>query len=123
MKKFVKRAMLGYNILALSFLPLFLMAFLPETSLISNIAWHLNNWLSMVLVLLMIPLQHLMLPQIIALVLIGVYANELRLDSYSHSVKEDLPGFLWRSVWTFFSAVYMLLTYVAMSGSSGAPLP
>jgi len=123
MKKFLKWAMLVYNILALSFLPLFLMAFLPETSLISNIAWHLNNWLSMVLVALIIPFQHFMIPQIIALVLIGLYVNELRLDSWVRPIRKDLPAFLGLSLWTAFSAVYVLLTYLALSESAGAPLP
>ena len=122
MKKFLKWTMLVYNLMALSFLPLFLMAFLPEMSIISNIAWHVNNVLFMVLVLLIIPFQQYFIPQILALVLIGLYANELRLDSYSHSVKAELPAFLGRSLWTAFSAIYMLLTYLALAESSGAPL-
>lgn len=122
MKKFLKWAMLVYNLLSLSFLPLFLMAYLPEMSILSNIAWHLNNWLFMALVLLIVPLQHFMIPQILALVLIGLYANELRLDSYSHSIKAELPAFLGRSLWTAFSAIYMLLTYLALAESSGSPL-
>ena len=76
MKKFLKWTMLVYNLMALSFLPLFLMAFLPEMSIISNIAWHLNNWLFMALVLLIIPFQQYFIPQILALVLIGLYINE-----------------------------------------------
>ncbi len=122
MKKFIKWTMLVYNLLALSFLPLFLMAYLPEMSILSNIAWHLNNWLFMVLVLLIVPLQHFMIPQIIALVLIGLYVNEFRLDSYSHSIKAELPAAVGRCIWTAFSAVYMLLTYLAMSESAGVPL-
>ena len=122
MKKFIKWTMLVYNLLSLSFLPLFLMAYLPEMSILSNIAWHLNNWLFMALVLLIVPLQHFMIPQILALVLIGLYANELRLDSYSHSIKAELPAFLGRSLWTAFSAIYMLLTYLALAESSGSPL-
>lgn len=114
--------MLVYNLLALSFLPLFLMAFLPETSILWGIAWHLNNWLFMALVLLIIPFQQYFIPQILALVLIGLYINELRLDSYSHSIKAELPAFLGRSLWTAFSAIYMLLTYLALAESSGAPL-
>lgn len=122
MKKFIKWTMLVYNLLALSFLPLFLMAFLPETSILWGIAWHLNNWLFMALVLLFIPFQQYFIPQILALVLIGLYVNELRLDSYSHSVKAELPAFLGRSLWTAFSAIYMLLTYLALAESSGSPL-
>ena len=122
MKKFIKWTMLVYNLLALSFLPLFLTAFLPETSIISNIAWHVNNVLFMVLVLLIIPFQQYFIPQILALVLIGLYVNELRLDSYSHSIKAELPAAVGRCIWTAFSAVYMLLTYLAMSESAGVPL-
>lgn len=122
MKKVIKRAMLVYNLLALTFLPLFLMAYLPEMSILSNIAWHLNNWLFMVLVLLIVPLQRFMIPQIIALVLIGLYVNELRLDSWLRPIRKALPAFLGLSLWTAFSAVYMLLTYLAMSESAGLPL-
>ena len=122
MKKFIKWTMLVYNLLALSFLPLFLTAFLPETSILWDIARHLHNWLFMALVLLFIPFQQYFIPQILALVLIGLYINELRLDSYSHSVKAELPAFLGRSLWTAFSAIYMLLTYLALAESSGAPL-
>ena len=122
MKRLIKWTMLVYNLLALSFLPLFLMAFLPETSILWGIAWHLNNWLFMALVLLIIPFQQYFIPQILALVLIGLYINELRLDSYSHSIKAELPAFLGRSLWTAFSAIYMLLTYLALAESSGAPL-
>ena len=122
MKKFIKWTMLVYNLLALSFLPLFLTAFLPETSILWDIARHLHNWLFMALVLLFIPFQQYFIPQILALVLIGLYANELRLDSYSHSVKAELPAFLGRSLWTAFSAIYMLLTYLALAESSGSPL-
>lgn len=68
MKKFIKWTMLVYNLLALSFLPLFLTAFLPETSILWGIAWHLNNWLFMALVLLFIPFQQYFIPQILALV-------------------------------------------------------
>ena len=122
MKKVIKRAMLVYNLLALTFLPLFLLAYLPEMSILSNIAWHLNNWLFMVLVLLIVPLQRFMIPQIIALVLIGLYVNELRLDSWLRPIRKALPAFLGLSLWTAFSAVYMLLTYLAMSESAGLPL-
>lgn len=122
MKKFIKWTMLVYNLLALSFLPLFLTAFLPETSILWDIAWHLNNWLFMVLVLLIAPFQNYFVPQIVALVLIGLYVNELRLDSYSHSIKAELPAAVGHCIWTAFSAVYMLLTYLAMSESAGVPL-
>lgn len=122
MKKFLKWAMLVYNILALSFLPFFLMAFFPETSLISSIAYHFANWLTLFFAALIVPFQQYLIPQIIALILIGLYVNELRLDRMVCSIKDQLPAFWGLSLWTAFSAVYMLLTYLAMMESGSVPL-
>ena len=122
MKKFLKWAMLVYNLLALSFFPWFLMAFLPDTCFLWNIAFRSVNALSIFASALIALVQQFFIPQIIALLLIGLYVNELRLDSYAYSIKAELPGAVWRCVWTAFSAIYMLLTYLALAESYGSPL-
>lgn len=121
MKCTVKKIILAYNILSLPFLPLVVYAFSPDGSFLSSVSSFFSGWLTLLCVAILLPLQYLLIPQILATVLICLYLYRILRDRAIYPIRRELPVFLTLSFWTILSAVCILLGCMALGEGSGAP--
>ena len=80
-----------------------------------------SGWLTLLCVAILLPLQYLLIPQILAAVLICLYLYRILRDRALYPIRREIPVFLTLSFWTILSAVCILLGCMALGEGSGAP--
>lgn len=123
MRKIVKSCMTVYNFLALPFVPLTIYAFAPEGTMLSKFSGFFTGWFTLVAAGLTLPIQNFLIPQIIAVVLIGLYLYDILRNRHFYPIAREMPVFCGLSFWTALSAACILLGCLALGDGGGEPLP
>lgn len=123
MKKITKRIMLIYNLFALPFIPLVMYAYFPEGSFFSSMGRIFTGFITLLFVGPVFPLQMYLIPQIFALILIGLYLYALLRSRQTCPIGRELPAFLGLSLWTILSAVCIYFGCIGVIDGVGQPLP
>ena len=123
MREIVKKCMIVYNLLALPFVSLTAFLIDPEVIFFSKLGGFIINWFTYAYVALTIPLQNYLIPQIVAAILIGLYAYDIIRQREFFPFRWERRSFFVLSTWTIFSAVCILLGCMALGDGRGKPLP
>lgn len=123
MRETIKKCMLVYNVIALPFVFLTVLTFLPDTGFPARLSDWILNGFTVFYAALVLLLQNFLIPQIIAAILIGLYTYDVIRNRGFFPFHWERKSFLGLTAWTFFSALFIFLGCMAMADGRGEPLP